>query len=151
MNKGVSNLIVLLLAIVVLLTGCSSEVQEEQAEYGVFLGLGREDIVLMEDYRIIVLDAQYFLPEDIERLKQSGHIVLSYINLGALEDFRTYYGKYVGYTLSEYENWEEERWVDVTIPEWQMFVEDLAEELLEKGCDGLFVDNVDVYYHYHTD
>lgn len=75
MNKGVSNLIVLLLAIVVLLTGCSSEVQEEQAEYGVFLGLGREDIVLMEDYCIIVLDAQYFLPEDIERLKQSGHII----------------------------------------------------------------------------
>ncbi len=151
MNKRISNLTVLLLSMMLLFTGCSPRTTETQKEYGVFLGLGREDIALMEGYRMIVLDAQYFLPEDIEQLKRSGHTVLSYINLGSLEDFRPYYDRYVGYTLDAYENWEEERWMDVTVPKWQEFIGDLAGELLAKGCDGLFVDNVDVYYLYHTD
>ncbi|MBR4223478.1 MAG: endo alpha-1,4 polygalactosaminidase, partial [Oscillospiraceae bacterium] len=120
-------------------------------EYGVFLGLDRDDIGVMESYRTIVLDAQYFTAEDIQSLKRSGHTVYSYINAGALEDFRPYYKDYEIYTLDVYENWEEERWVDVSAPKWQAFMSDLAGELMSKGCDGLFVDNVDVYYHYHDD
>ncbi len=119
-------------------------------EYGVFIGLDRDDTAVMEPYRIIVIDAQYFTKEDIQALKASGHTVLSYINLGALESFRPYYEEYEKYTLDVYENWEEERWVDVTVPEWQEHMAELSSQIMEKGCEGLFVDNTDVYYHYHT-
>ena len=120
-------------------------------EYGVFLGLDSDDTDCMEEYRIIVLDAQYFDKEQIQALKKSGHTVYSYINLGSLENFRPYYDKYSKYTLEVYENWEDERWVDVSAPEWQTFMQELAVELTDKGCDGLFVDNTDVYYHYPTE
>ena len=61
-------------------------------------------------------------------------------------------GEYSEYTLDVYENWEDERWVDVTAPEWQWFVvHELAEDIRKKGFDGVFVDNLDVYYHYPSE
>ncbi|WP_296793034.1 endo alpha-1,4 polygalactosaminidase [Ruminococcus sp.] len=120
--------------------------------YGVFLGASPDDVKYMEEYEKVVIDAQYFTTEEIAALKDSGHTVYSYINLGSVEDFRPYYKDYEGITLGVYENWEEEKWVDVSKPEWQSFVVDeLAEDIVGKGVDGLFVDNTDVYYHYPTD
>ena len=119
--------------------------------YGVFLGIEPEDIEKTLDYDTIVIDAQYFTPEEIAALHASGHTVYSYINIGSVEDFRPYYDDYVAYTIGVYENWEEERWVDVSKDAWQKFIlEQLAPEILAKGVDGLFVDNADVYYIKHT-
>ena len=118
-------------------------------EYGVFLGASENDIEYMQSYRKIILDAQYFSKEEIEDLKRSGHTVYSYINVGAIENFRPYYEDNVKFTLDVYENWEEEKWVDVSQTEWQDFIVDnIASDILKKGVDGLFVDNADVYYHY---
>lgn len=119
-------------------------------EYGVFLSAsGDSDLKKMEDYRIIVLDAQEesFTYEKIMDLKNKGHIVYSYINLGSIEDDRSYYKKYKNLTFAPYEDWPHERWVDVSSTDWQTFQSSLAYELVyEKGVDGFFVDNTDVYY-----
>lgn len=136
------------------LIGGSGAVNAEAAadikyEYGVFLGSDPEDTDDMESYKKIVIDAQYFSKEEIGKLKDSGHIVYSYINLGSVEEFRPYFEKYNKYALGVYENWEDERWVDVSQEEWQKFVVDeLAKGILDKGVDGLFVDNCDVYYNF---
>lgn len=121
-------------------------------EYGVFLGAEPEDIPDMESFRKIVVDAQSFTEEEISRLKESGHIVYSYINIGSVEEYRSYFDKFNKYTLGVYENWEDERWVDVSREEWQDFILDkLAKDILAKGVDGLFVDNCDVYYNFKED
>lgn len=118
-------------------------------EYGVFLGADPEDISDMESYRKIVIDAQYFSEDEISKLKNDGHIVYSYINLGSVEEFRSYFKNYEKYFLGVYKNWEDERWVDVSQEEWQKFiVGDIAKKLIDKGVDGLFVDNCDVYYNF---
>ena len=115
--------------------------------YGVFLGIEPEDIERTLDYDTIVIDAQYFEPEQIDALHKSGHTVYSYINIGSVEDFRSYYNDYVKYTIADYENWEGERWVDVSQEAWRDFIlKKLAPKILAKGVDGLFVDNVDIYY-----
>lgn len=120
-------------------------------EYGVFLGAEPESLPEMFPYRTVVLDAQYFTSEQISELKGTGHTVYSYINIGALENFRPYYGKYEPLTLGAYENWDEERWVDVSRPEWQSFIlDELSPAILAKGVDGFFVDNCDVYSNYPT-
>lgn len=132
-------------------SGCSGS-SGIKYRYGVFLGASPEDMPLMEAYEKIVIDAQYFSADEIRELKDSGHTVYSYINLGSVEDFRPYYKDYERFTLDVYENWEEEKWVDVSQKEWQEFVvNDLAVSMIDKGVDGLFVDNTDVYYHYPTD
>jgi uncharacterized protein (TIGR01370 family) len=106
----------------------------------------------MKKYKIIVLEGQSFSKEQIEELKSEGHTVYSYINVGALENYRAYYKDYEKYTLDVYENWEDERWVDVSQKEWQEFITaDIAKSLVDKGVDGLFVDNLDVYYHYQNE
>ena len=131
--------------------GCSAD-NGAKYSYGVFLGASPDDMPYMTDYEKVVIDAQYFTADEIKELKDSGKTVYSYINLGSVEDFRPYYSEYEKFTLGVYENWEEEKWVDVSQPEWQAFVVDeLAAEIIEKGADGLFVDNTDVYYHYPTD
>lgn len=121
-------------------------------EYGVFLGADPEDIHYMESYKKIVIDAQYFSKSEISKLKKSGHTVYSYINLGSVEKFRSYYKTYKKFSLGVYENWTDERWVDVSQQEWQDFiVNDIAKKLIDKGVDGFFVDNCDVYYNFQQE
>ncbi len=146
------RILTFLTAAAVVMLGSCSRGGGIKYEYGVFLGITSEDIEKTEGYRIIVIDAQYFTKEQIEGLRQSGHTVYSYINIGSVEDFRPYYEKYEPLTLGVYENWEEERWVDVSKPEWQSFIlDELAPELIEKGVDGFFVDNCDVYYNFPSE
>ena len=83
-------------------------------EYGVFLSAAPEDMGQMSDYHIVVIDAQYFSAKQVESLKADGHVVYSYINVGAIEDFRPYYNEYVKYALGDYENCPQEKWVNVS-------------------------------------
>ncbi len=124
-------------------------------EYGVFLGAHKgSDIQYMEPYKTIVLDAQSFTKEEILSLKNSGHTVYSYIDLGSYEDDRDVtgvlkdynYKEFKNLTFYDYDNWESERWVDVSRTEWQTYQSALAADLMNKGIDGFFVDNTDVYY-----
>lgn len=116
-------------------------------EYGVFLGASNDDIDYMKQFHIIVIDAQYYTNSEIEELKGNDNIVYSYINVGALEDFRDYYDDYKNLKIKNYEDWPEEIWIDCGNEKWQNFIiNELSESILSKGVDGLFVDNIDVYY-----
>lgn len=134
------------------MSGCGEyEADDSRQDYGVFLGLDASDIEKVAEYSMVVIDAQYFTKEDITCLKARGCTVYSYINIGSLENFRDYYDAYSGLTLGDYENWEEEQWIDVSSVAWQEFLVSLEEELLDKEIDGFFVDNCDVYYQYPTE
>ena len=64
-----------------------------QNQYGVFLSI-EDNLSQFDEYETVVIDAQYFSAEEIMSFKESGHKVYSYINVGALEDYRDYYSKY---------------------------------------------------------
>lgn len=125
-----------------------TEKQSFTHEYGVFLSFeGKLD--KLADYHTVVIDAQYYCKEEIEAFKNKGHKVISYINIGSLENFRSYYKKYKGLKLGKYEHWDEEIWIDVSDQKWQDFMTgEMIPNLLGKGIDGFFVDNCDVYYHF---
>ena len=125
--------------------------EDHEWDYGVFLSLDASDMDKIEGYQTLVIDAQYFSKEDIMQLKEKGSTVYSYLNIGSIENFRTYYDAYSYLALGAYENWDEEQWIDVSSPVWQEFLVSLEEELLAKGIDGFFIDNCDVYYQYHTE
>ena len=117
-------------------------------EYGVFIG-ATGSLKNYKNYKTIIIDAQYFSAKKIKKFKKAGCKVYSYINVGALENFRDYYDDYKNLTLGQYENWDEEVFIDVSSKKWQKFIIDkLAPSLMKKGVDGLFVDNADVYYEY---
>lgn len=122
-------------------------------EYGVFLSLqGREAIDASENYHTVVIDAQNLSGEEIDEMQERGQEVYSYLNVGSLETFRPYYEEFQHLALKPYVNWENEFWVDASSEEWQEFVAiTLANQLLEKGIDGFWIDNVDVYGQFPTD
>lgn len=119
----------------------------EEYDYGVFLNADASSLEQLKKYDLIVIDAQYFTKSDIELLHQNGTRVYTYLNIGSIENFREYYTAYEKLTIGRYEHWDEEKWVDVADPDWQKFIEQLSQELFEKGVDGFFIDNCDVYYY----
>ena len=119
----------------------------EKNDYGVFLNADASSLEQLKKYDLIVIDAQYFTKSDIELLHQNGTRVYTYLNIGSIENFREYYTTYEKLTIGRYEHWDEEKWVDVADPDWQKFIEQLSQELFEKGVDGFFIDNCDVYYY----
>ena len=132
---------------IILLIGCASKTDKTNT-FGVFLNY-EGDLKDLGQYETVVIDAQYIEAQDIAAFQKQGHRVYSYINVGSLENFRDYYATYKDITLGEYEHWEEECWIDVSSEKWQDFIlNDLSKELLQKGIDGFFVDNCDVYYVY---
>ena len=129
--------------------GCSAE--RQNTDYGVFLSV-TEDIESLNGFKTVVVDAQYYSKAEIDDFRDAGHEVYSYLNVGSIENFRDYYSEYSDLTLGEYENWEEEFWIDVSDSRWQAFlIGEMIPALLEKDIDGFFVDNCDVYYHYPTE
>ena len=116
----------------------------EKNDYGVFLNADASSLERFKRYDLIVIDAQYFTKKDIESLHQNGTKVYTYLNIGSVENFREYYKTYEKFTIGKYEHWDEEKWVDVSVPAWQKFIEQLSKKLFEKG---FFIDNCDVYYY----
>ena len=145
-----------ILVAVLVLCGCclAGEARPERAfdaPYGVFIGMRggealRDERVLRT--RVLVVDPAYFEEREIASLKSSGHTVYGYLDVGSLEEFRPYYGRFRKFVLGRYENWDGEWWVDVSAAPWRDFVvSELAAGYVRKGIDGFFVDNCDVYHY----
>lgn len=123
--------------------------KEEKKDYGVFLNVDDSVLDQLGAYETVVIDAQYFKEKDIEMLHENGTIVYTYLNIGSIETFREYYKTYADLAIGDYENWEEEKWVNVADKDWQEFMDTLAGKLKKKGVDGFFIDNCDVYDYAH--
>lgn len=120
--------------------------------YGVFIGSSPESLNDFIDFDEIVIDAFYYDNEQISTLHRENVKVYSYLNIGSIEDFRPYYNYFKDMTLDDYENWPEEKWLDLTNEECRNYIVDvLAKDLCNKGIDGFFLDNLDNYYVYNND
>lgn len=133
------------------LTSCGQE-PLSQPEYAVLLGEESDHADRLPAPETLVIDGAYFSADDVADLKARGvQKIYSYLNIGSLEDFRDYYDEFYPLTLGDYEDWPEERWIDVSVESWQDLCIQLGADLKAKGFDGFFIDNTDVYYHYPTE
>lgn len=130
----------------IITAGCQFE--QNSAGYGVFIGLDSDNIEILYGYETVVIDAAYYSESEIGILHQKGVKIYSYLNIGTVETFRESYADYQHCTLSAYEDWPGEYWMDVSRPEWQEHIAEEANALAKKGVDGFFLDNLDVYYEY---
>lgn len=143
---------ILILSVILAFIYLNSYEGSTYGEYGVYLGITGKDIQKLEGYRTIVIEPSEFNKEQISELHKNGQVVYGYINIGSLEEYRPYYSEYKDITIGEYENWEDEKWVDTSSAGWQEFiVKKLGTEYANLGIDGFFVDNCDVYYNYQRE
>lgn len=155
-SRGKITVLVLLFVLLLIIGGFLFFIKDnkskkpEKKDYGVFLNADDSSLERFKEYDTIVIDAQYFTRKDIGILHENEVTVYTYLNIGSIENFREYYADYEKLALGDYEHWEEEKWMDVSSPDWQKFIGSLARELYEKGVDGFFIDNCDVYYYATT-
>ncbi len=143
-------LIFLIMLLMLSLTSCQVN-SKKHRKYGVLIGISDNEILNLKGYETLVIDADFFSRETIEQIhKNSNKNVYSYLNIGSIEIFRNGYAEFEAIKIGAYENWPEERWVDVSKPEWRNHIFNAAKALAENGIDGFFLDNADVYYVNNT-
>ena len=99
---------------------------------------------------IIVVEPDDYTKDTIAKIKAKGYKVLAYLSLGTIEKERPWYAKYKAYGLGKLEDWPNEVYADVRKKAWRDFVVDRAKKLKDKGFDGWWVDNLDVYEYYRS-
>ncbi len=72
--------------------------------------------------------------------------VYGYLNVGALEDGRSYYEKFKHLRIAKYDRWDGEYWIDPTDKAWQDHCISHAKQIKACGAIGLYLDNTDIYY-----
>lgn len=120
----------------------------DKKDYCVLIGAGEKELKKCKGYKLLVVDAERLSNKSIDILKRNNGKVYSYLNLGSIESFRSDFREFKGIALGKYENWEEELWIDVSKNSWREHLLLKARELKNKGIDGFFVDNTDVYSVY---
>lgn len=149
----------LLLGIPLLSRGCRGDESRQRIfpeKTAVLLGAYPENVLgrVEQDgvYQTLILDLQNFSKEQVSALHHAGvKKIYSYLDVGSLETYRPYFTRFQKLVRAPYENWEEEYWVDVSNISWQDFlVKELASDLVQKGADGFFLDNTDVYAQEET-
>lgn len=135
--------------IFLLAAGCSVKLPQE---YGVFIGANEKKSDILEQYKIVVIDPSEFSALRIEKLHAAKKTVYGYLNIGSVEEYRSYYDQFQELFLGVYEDWPDEQWIDAASPEWQNFIiDELGKQYADMGLDGLFLDNADVFYYYPTE
>jgi Predicted extracellular endo alpha-1,4 polygalactosaminidase or related polysaccharide hydrolase len=75
-----------------------------------------------------------------------GVYVYGYLNVGAIENGRSYYERFHHIRLAKYSGWDGEYWINPTAKEWQEHVISEAKKIKATGAIGLYLDNTDIYY-----
>jgi uncharacterized protein (TIGR01370 family) len=95
-------------------------------------------------YEVIVLDSDNHPP--LQLLQDRGKVLLGYLSLGEVADYRHYFGelKQQGILLHEHPVWKGSFYVDLRNPGWtSRVIEDLVPAVLDRGFQGLFLDTLD--------
>lgn len=99
---------------------------------------------------ILVIEPEDYTKDEISALKKAGYKVLGYLSIGSVSDERSYYKDLKPYRLSRLEDWEHEWYIDLRRSAVRTWAIMRAREIKALGCDGWWIDNVDVYeYHRH--
>lgn len=123
------------------------KVKQMKKDYGVFIGT--DNIDKIKGYNVVVVEPASIDIGGVESLHKTNEKIYAYLNIGSLENYRPYFNEFKEKTLGLYENWEDEYWMDVSDIAWQnLIVDKLGRDIVDKGFDGFFIDNCDVYYYY---
>ena len=125
-------------------TSSNGNIQND--DFGVFLGANPSSLSKIVQYENVIIDIDEFSENDISYLKDNGCKIYSYLSIGSLEKYRSYYETYKDLTFMDYDNWPDERWIDVSSNVWQNHLIDEANRFKNLKSDGIFMDNFDVYH-----
>ena len=95
---------------------------------------------------LAVIDTDGISTAAVKAACARGVWVYGYINAGALERERSYYGRLKHLRIAKYDGWDGEYWIDPTADEWKEHIVALAKTIKDTGAIGVYLDNTDIYY-----
>ena len=98
------------------------------------------------DYDLVVVDGEEAsAAEVVGASRRRAPIVLAYLSVGTIEKWRGWYDDLKRYRLAAWQDWKDEWFADVSKAGLRdALADEIAPEILDKGFDGLFLDNVDM-------
>ena len=103
-------------------------------------------------YDLLVVDGQEAKPGMIAELQAQGTVVLGYLSVGTIENWRPWYERLKPYRIEAWKNWEGEYFARVSKRGFRrQMTRHIAPKLYAKGFDGLFLDNVDMIEVYRRE
>jgi uncharacterized protein (TIGR01370 family) len=95
-------------------------------------------------YDLVIVDGEDVEPAEVAALRQNGTIVLAYLSVGTIENWRWWYPSVKKYRLDYWGDWGE-WYADASKDGYRnVIVQKVAPWVLKKGVDGLFLDNTDM-------
>lgn len=98
----------------------------------------------VSDYEILVIESAHFDREDIAKLKQQNDRVLGYVSLGEVNEAAAHYPELKEVILGKNEIWNSHI-LNIENKETQETLLEIFNINMEKGLDGMFLDNIDNY------
>jgi uncharacterized protein (TIGR01370 family) len=97
------------------------------------------------DFDLVVVDGELARPDEVAALQARGVTVLGYLSVGTIEQWRSWFPLVKRFRLGAWADWKDEWFADVSKAKLRrVLTRRIAPALLDKGFDGLFLDNVDM-------
>jgi uncharacterized protein (TIGR01370 family) len=96
-------------------------------------------------FDLVVVDGESARADEVAALHEAGTTVLGYLSVGTIEKWRSWYPLAKRFRLGAWADWKDEWFADVSKAGLRrLIVRRVAPQLLAKGYDGIFMDNVDM-------
>jgi endo-alpha-1,4-polygalactosaminidase (GH114 family) len=96
-------------------------------------------------FDLVVVDGEDAKAQAVEAIQAEDTDVIAYLSVGTIEKWRKWYDQIKRYRLSAWQDWRDEWYADTSRAGLRRKLVAIAEdEILVKGFDGLFLDNVDM-------
>ena len=111
------------------------------------------DLVVI-DYSFDGSDEERYTAEEIQRIKDSGKLVLAYLSIGEAEDYRFYWKRnwrpgrlrFIGEENPDWEgNYKVKYWKKGW---WRRAIHPYLDRIISAGFDGVYIDVIDAYYYW---
>ena len=103
---------------------------------------GKLDPTKIKDYELLIVEETHYTKEEVKILKSNNDKVIAYISLAEINSHAKYYDQLKDYTLGKNELWNSFH-LDLSSPELRKRLLQIIKEIMSKGFDGLFLDNID--------
>jgi uncharacterized protein (TIGR01370 family) len=96
----------------------------------------------VSDYNYLIVEPAFYTRKDIDDFQQQNNYVLSYISLGEINEYATFFNEVKPFLLGKNNNWGS-YYLNLEKEETQVILKKQIDQLIEIGYNGIFFDNLD--------
>lgn len=113
-----------------------------RTDKNILICYGKIDVTQIKNYDLLILEPNHYTKKEITLLKKFNTKVIAYISLTEVNKNAYNYNDFEKTILKDNPNWNSS-YIDLKNKYAQNLIKNQVKELIEKGFNGLFLDNID--------